>query len=199
MELKNIKRKRLNNKGFTLIELLAVVVILAVVMGIAMTSVLSAMNNSRKGSLQDSANSVAQAFQTKYSEALVTNSTANVYGDVLNNNSGYDFTTAGVYELSSGLNNELNLSKSTYHLGDVVKKVPINNNAATVANSFVVFDGSSFTVCLVAVQSGSYYVSTATGTDNVTINGTKYTFSKGSDESGNVMWACSLDGEYSWK
>lgn len=47
--------KKLNNKGFTLIELLAVVVILAVVMGIAMTSVLSAMNKSRGGSLEDSA------------------------------------------------------------------------------------------------------------------------------------------------
>jgi type IV pilus assembly protein PilA len=194
MKLKNIKRKRLNNKGFTLIELLAVVVILAVVMGIAMTSVLSAMNNSRKGSLQDSANSVAQAFQTKYSEALVTNSTANVYGDVLNN-SGYDFTTAGVYELSSGLNNELNLSTSTYHLGDA-KTSPTNT---AVTNSFVVFDGSSFTVCLVAVQSGSYYVSTATGTQKVTINSTDYTFAKSAGESGNVMWACSLDGEYSWK
>ena len=195
MKIKNFKRKRLNNKGFTLIELLAVVVILAVVMGIAMTSVSSAMNNSRKGSLRDSANSVAQALQTKYSEALVTNSTSDVYGDVLGSNAGYDFTTAGVYELDAGLNNELNLSTSTYHLGSAAT----TPTASGVTNSFVVFDGKTFTVCLVAVQSGSYYVSTATNTQSVTINGTSYTFAKSSGESGNVMWACSLDGEYSWK
>ena len=195
MKLKNIKRKRLNNKGFTLIELLAVVVILAVVMGIAMTSVLSAMNNSRKGSLQDSANSVAQALQTKYSEALVTNSTSDVYGDVLGTGKGYNFTTEGVYELDAGLNNELNLSTSTYHLGSA-KTSP---NASGVTNSFVVFDGKTFTVCLVAVQSGSYYVSTATDTQSVTIGTITYDFNASSGEDGDVMWACSLDGEYSWK
>lgn len=51
MRLKNINRRKLNNKGFTLIELLAVVVILAIVMGIAATSVLNSINNSRKSSL----------------------------------------------------------------------------------------------------------------------------------------------------
>ena len=104
MKLKNIKRKRLNNKGFTLIELLAVVVILAVVMGIAMTSVLSAMNNSRKGSLQDSAISVARAFTTKYSEDMVTGATNKVYEDVLGSGNGFNFSTATeeapvIYEL----------------------------------------------------------------------------------------------------
>ena len=64
--MKKNNLKRLNNKGFTLIELLAVVVILAVVMGIAMTSVLSAMNKSRGGSLSDTATVIAQAFNQKY-------------------------------------------------------------------------------------------------------------------------------------
>ena len=65
--------KKLNNKGFTLIELLAVIVILAVVMGVAASSVLSAMNNSRKSSLQDSALSAADAFRTAFAEASLNN------------------------------------------------------------------------------------------------------------------------------
>ena len=81
--MRKINRKRLNNKGFTLVELLAVVVILAVVMGIAATAVLSSMNNSRKGSLQNSAKSVAQAFQTKYSESMVTGTSSSIYNDVM--------------------------------------------------------------------------------------------------------------------
>ena len=68
------KIMKLNRKGFTLIELLAVIVILAVVMGIAATSVLSAMNNSRKSSLQDSALSAADAFRTSYAEYSISSS-----------------------------------------------------------------------------------------------------------------------------
>ena len=45
---KIFKRKKLNNKGFTLIELLAVIVILAIVMGVAANAILNVMNDSRK-------------------------------------------------------------------------------------------------------------------------------------------------------
>ena len=68
----------MNNKGFTLIELLAVVVILAVVMGIAMTTVLSSMNKARAGALSDSATAIAQGFNTKY-----TYDRLYLYGDTL--------------------------------------------------------------------------------------------------------------------
>ena len=46
----------MKKNGFTLIELLAVIVILAVVMAIAARSVLGVMSNSKKSSLNDSAN-----------------------------------------------------------------------------------------------------------------------------------------------
>lgn len=52
-------RKRLNNKGFTLVELLAVVVILALVMGIAASSMLNTMNSSRKSTLHSAAQTAA--------------------------------------------------------------------------------------------------------------------------------------------
>jgi len=52
-------RKGLNNKGFTLVELLAVVVILALVMGIAASNMLSTMNSSRRSTLHSAAQTAA--------------------------------------------------------------------------------------------------------------------------------------------
>lgn len=63
-----MKLRKLNNKGFTLIELLAVVVILAIVMGIAATSVLSSINNSRKSTLLSTAQNAANQLNTWASE-----------------------------------------------------------------------------------------------------------------------------------
>ena len=217
MKLKNIKRKRLNNKGFTLIELLAVVVILAVVMGIAMTGVLSAMNKSRQGSLEDSAKSVAQAFQTKYSESMVSGTANNVYSDVT---TAFDFSTATTdkpvaYYLDEGLADDLNISPSTYRLikqPTTRNKITIaEDNKATVAASFVIYNGRSFEVCMLAEETGSYYVANsgqASGSGKVTVSGVEFTFSNtlnpATDElvtaanTGNVMYSCSVENGNSW-
>ena len=82
-EMKNfMKRKRLNNKGFTLIELLAVVVILAIVMGISATSVLNSINNSRSSSLHSTAQTAANTLNTWISEdMLVTSNKSKKLGD----------------------------------------------------------------------------------------------------------------------
>lgn len=77
MRLKNINKRKLNNKGFTLIELLAVVVILAIVMGIAATSVLSSINNSRKSSLYSTAQNAANTLNTWISEDMIETNNAN--------------------------------------------------------------------------------------------------------------------------
>ena len=67
--------KRLNNKGFTLVELLAVVVILALVMGIAATSMLNTMNSSRKNTLHSAAQTAASNLNNWVADdMLVTDS-----------------------------------------------------------------------------------------------------------------------------
>ena len=186
------KFKGLNNKGFTLIELLAVIVILAVVMAIASTSVISAMNNSRKSSLQDSAKAVQQAFQTKYSEALVLNSANDVYKGVI---SGYNFTdatssTVAAYYLATGLSNELNLSSTTYNLATSAGAVTLTN---AQTNSFIMFDGNAFVACLSAKNSGNMFVSN----DTFSAATTKTILKKSVKFAANTMWACS-DGTTSW-
>ena len=57
---------KLNNKGFTLVELLAVVVIISVIIGIAIISVISAINKSKASALENSAKEIAKAFQSEY-------------------------------------------------------------------------------------------------------------------------------------
>ena len=71
MRLKNINRRKLNNKGFTLIELLAVIVILAIVMGLAANSVINSINNSRKSTLYSAAQAAANSLNTWVTEDSV--------------------------------------------------------------------------------------------------------------------------------
>ena len=74
--------KNLNNKGFTLIELLAVIVILALVMGLSATSLLNSINSSRKSSLQSAAQNAANQLNTWVSEdMLVTDDNDKKLGD----------------------------------------------------------------------------------------------------------------------
>ena len=154
--MKKINRNKLNNKGFTLIELLAVVVILAVVMGIAMNSVLTSMNKSRGGSLQDSAMVIANAFTQKYTESLVGGVPSDIYSDVTGA-TGYNFQSSATYTLTKNLADTFNITSSGYALSDNV--TPITNaDAQTV--STVSFNASTgkFIVCMVANTNGSYFV-----------------------------------------
>ncbi len=64
-------RKKLDNKGFTLIELLAVIVILAIVMGLAANSVINSINNSRKSTLHSTAQGAANSLNTWVTEDSV--------------------------------------------------------------------------------------------------------------------------------
>lgn len=193
--------KKLNNKGFTLVELMAVVIILAVVMGIAFTSVTSAMNNSRKSSLTDSAKSVARAFNTKYSESVMTGTMDEIYKE--ETGVGYDFSTATtsekkIYKLNESLKDELNLSKNAYVLDSytddnhMVPVTALNALADGVNYSFIAFDGNTVVACLVAKKGGSYYLANAATSTTTKVFDKTVTFASG------TMWACSTDNSASW-
>ena len=183
--------KKLNNKGFTLVELLAVVVILAVVMGIAMTSVFSAMNKSRGGSLADTALVVANAFSQKHTESLVGGGANLVYGL-------YDFTTTNSYYLDDGLKDDFNIANTAYELDTSGVATGIDDPAKS---SFVSYDHTTgkFIVCMKAKSTGSYYVANyavgggeASTTTSITIGSSTFNFDTGD------MWACS-DGTRTWQ
>jgi len=63
--------KKLNRKGFTLVELLAVIIILAIVVGITIPAVLTTTNNARKKAFDTAAQSAADWFDRQY-QVLIT-------------------------------------------------------------------------------------------------------------------------------
>jgi prepilin-type N-terminal cleavage/methylation domain len=67
---------RNNKKGFTLVELLAVIVILAVVMLIGITSMGPIMANSRKSALKSDGIDLMNAAKTAYQAEAMTNNPA---------------------------------------------------------------------------------------------------------------------------
>ena len=204
--------KKLDNKGFTLIELLAVVVILAVVMGIAMNSVLSSMNKARGGSLQDTAQVIANAFNQKYTEALVGGVPTKVYSDVSGFSTGYNFSSTKGYYIDTHLADTFNISTSNYVLGNGATSLNLSGSSVStdVNTSFVVYNSTNgkFVVCMVANSSGSNFVSAYKTSAAVKLSelgdSNKPAGIKSNDTTynavglaANVMMACS-DGTRTW-
>ena len=67
--------KKLNRKGFTLVELLAVIIILAVVVGITIPAILTTTGNAKKKAAQNAANVSADWFDRQYQSYLVSDET----------------------------------------------------------------------------------------------------------------------------
>lgn len=185
MRLKNINRRKLNNKGFTLIELLAVVVILAIVMGIAATSVLNSINNSRKSSLYSTAQNAANTLNTWISEdMIVTDNDKKKLGDAFvtaSQSSGSWICFNKTTTITNGENAEaplytaLGLSESDI-LIETDKTAPTSTTASATANcSAYRYNKSTgaYEVLLVAKPNGKFWVS-----NNGTNGANNYAFSR---------------------
>lgn len=62
--------KRLNKKGFTLVELLAVIIILAIVVGLTIPAVLTVTTNTKKKAFDTAAQEMANWFDRQYQVAI---------------------------------------------------------------------------------------------------------------------------------
>ena len=75
--------KRLNRKGFTLVELLAVIVILAIVVGIALTTVLPTLKKSRQNAFDLTANTAGDYLEKQYQMELIGDISGTSYDTTL--------------------------------------------------------------------------------------------------------------------
>ena len=74
--------KKLNRKGFTLVELLAVIVILAIVVGITLVTVLPTLKDSRQEAFEVTAQTAADYLEKQYQLTMVGISGTTLTGSV---------------------------------------------------------------------------------------------------------------------
>ena len=201
--MKMRRNKKLNRKGFTLIELLAVIVILAVIMVIASGSILSSMNESKKKSLLNSAQSAAREFENKYADTVLTSATE-IYGVPVSTIMA-GTTDAPVNVKFSDVGATFKSDGTVQAATDETRKkyldtLNVNDTDYDLAKSFVAYDGTKFTICFTATTKGTFNVTAAYSAKPV-----KYGTSEGYTNIGvkdvimaeKTMWACS-NGDTSW-
>ena len=73
--------KKLNKKGFTLVELLAVIVVLALLMVVAASSIGSALTNAKKNTLKTEAQKIiTNVYQNAYSQYMLNGNIGGLTG-----------------------------------------------------------------------------------------------------------------------
>lgn len=108
--------KKLNRKGFTLVELLAVIIILAIVVGITVPAVLTTVSKAKKEAFQTAADTAADWLDRQYQSFLIGDETISVVDSYYKNECTHDGTakencsSTGELIVSAGLK-KTNVSK----------------------------------------------------------------------------------------
>lgn len=118
--------KRLNRKGFTLVELLAVIVILAIVVGITLVTVLPALKNARQEAFELTANTVAEYLEKQYQAQLIGEGIDVAVTIPLN-----DAKTIGADDFKKAGVKPANYASGTWYINKTTGRACVVLNAAT--------------------------------------------------------------------
>lgn len=139
--------KKLNRKGFTLVELLAVIIILAIVVGISIPAVLSTINNSRKKAAVTAAEVAANWVSEQYTILSVDSSAVDSTWKTI---CGADGSNCYNKTVSAGTNLKSFLTATGMKEADVsAASIKLNSNGKAC-------------VQITAKSAGAYYVNSDT-------------------------------------
>lgn len=157
--------KKLNKKGFTLVELLAVIVILAIIVGIVFPQIMNSINNSRVSAIHTSAKEIVRWWENAVAaDALVMdNSEKQIPSDILSQvTTGWqcmDQITSGSTNLFkiTGLSATDLVTKESG--GSIQGSLDPASTTATTCSAIRYNSAGGVDVLLVAKSGGRYYIS----------------------------------------
>lgn len=177
--------KRLNRKGFTLVELLAVIVILAIVVGITLVTVLPTLKKSRQEAFELTAQTAADYLEKQY-QLYVIGETATIPTGLQTAFSSLNFTTTDASGAvvpsansqpksfdttlisNAGLKPE-NYVAGTWYIVQSSGRVCVTLTSST--NTTATAGVTNMATTPVA-EAGEYYDATETGSESFTVGGT---------------------------
>lgn len=148
--------RKLNRKGFTLVELLAVIIILAIVVGITIPAILTTTQKARQKAFQTSVESFANWLDRQYEAYKLDN-------DLLMSVNS-DFEKACIDKDTNSANTTCNITSDLLIAGGL-KPDNYNLNMSLLEHSEIKFKDGKFCVKLVGSADGEYST-----TDSMTNN-----------------------------
>ena len=143
--------KRLNRKGFTLVELLAVIIILAIVVGITIPAVLNTINSSRKQAAQTATDIAANWIAEQYTILSISPSDANSAWSGICGANGSGCANKTITMSSASAAETAFVEGSGFKTADV----------GTLVITLTTGNSGKACVTLTPSESGSYYINNA--------------------------------------
>lgn len=123
--------KKLNRKGFTLVELLAVIVILAIVVGITLVTVLPTLKKSRQEAFELTAQTAADFVEKQYQLSLLGTGVSGATLVITDFGTSTSKHTIGDAEYAAaGLKKE-NYTSGTWYIDTATGRACVELNAST--------------------------------------------------------------------